>query len=200
MSDRNWDAELAKIDKQLSSISDEQLVAEQRAGAAPPAAATRDKRAALASGPAVPAAGTAYSPTIVKTKTGAGVWAGWLKVTIAVAAAVGLMFWPWPGRCGLPLIGFTAATGAVTLLGLWSAVGTWRHRLGLAHAASLIVVVWGLVLGAREVLPRVGYAIPTLDRGAGWNCTAADFPASDVPANPSTSPPATPPAPAPAFP
>ena len=92
--------------------------------------------------------------------------------SLAVGAAAGLMFWPWPAQCGGPLIGFTAATGAVALLGVWSAVGTWRHRLGLAHVASLLVVVWGLVLGAREVLPRAGYAIPTAERSEGWSCPA----------------------------
>ena len=67
-------------------------------------------------------------------------------------------------------MGFTAATGGVALLGLWSAVGTWRHRLGLAHVASLLVTLWGAVLGAREVLPRVGYAIPSLERAGQWTC------------------------------
>ncbi|MEO7520453.1 MAG: hypothetical protein ABIW79_01425, partial [Gemmatimonas sp.] len=118
----------------------------------------------------------------------AGAWAGWLKVAIAVAAAAGLMFWPWPARCGTPLVGFTLAAGGVTLLGVWSALGTWRHRLGVAHAASLLVVVWGLVLGAREVLPRVGYAIPTLERGASWTCDALS------PSLPASSPAATSPA------
>ena len=31
MSDRNWEAELAKIDKQLASVSDEALLAESKA-------------------------------------------------------------------------------------------------------------------------------------------------------------------------
>jgi hypothetical protein len=163
MSDRNWDAELAKIDKQLSSISDEKLLADQRAAAAP--AVPGGARPAAT---AAPAGGVKGIP-IVNVR-GERAWASWLKVLVAVAAAVSLMFWPWPARCGTPLVGFTAATMGVTLLGVWSALGTWRHRLGLAHAASLLVIVWGLVLGAREVLPRVGYAIPTVDRPAGWTC------------------------------
>jgi len=185
MTDRNWDSELAKIDKQLSSISDEQLVAEQRKAAAP-AVAGKGPVAAPAAFPA----GKAAAPAAVGVTPAAGAWSTWLKVSIAVAAAVGLMFWPWSPRCGMPLVGFTAATGAVALLGLWSAVGTWRHRLGLAHAASLLVVVWGLVLGARETLPRIGYAVPTTDRAAGWTCDA-------LPAAPSTGIPAVVPAPAP---
>jgi hypothetical protein len=118
------------------------------------------------------AARSAAARSAAPAASSAGVWRGWVKVTLAVSAAAGLMFWPWPASCGGPLIGFTAATGAVALLGVWSAVGTWRHRLGLAHVASLLVVVWGLALGAREVLPRVGYAAPTPARSEGWSCPA----------------------------
>lgn len=167
MSDRNWEAELAKIDKQLASISDEQLMA-----ASAPAPAPAGKGAASAK--ALPAARGSAPVATAAAPVGAGKpWVSWVKVLVAVAAAAGLMFWPWPARCGTPLLGFTAATGGVALLGIWSAIGTWRHRLGLAHFASLLVVVWGLVLGAREVLPRVGYAVPTAERGAGWACEVA---------------------------
>ena len=165
MSDRNWEAELAKIDKQLASVSDEALLAESKA-VAPTKAAGRTMAA-----PSVAAPARSATPSAAAAPA-AGAWRGWVKVAIAVGAAAGLMFWPWPASCGGPLIGFTAATGAVALLGVWSAVGTWRHRLGLAHVASLLVVVWGLALGAREVLPRVGYAVPTSERSEGWSCPA----------------------------
>ncbi len=165
MSDRNWDAELAKIDKQLASVSDEALLAERTAASAPPGRpAAGVARGASREAPSR-AAASAVAPA-------GGRWVGWLKVALAVAAAAGLMVWPWPAACGAPLLGFTAAAGGVAVLGLWSAVGTWRHRLGLAHVASLLVVAWGLVLGAREVLPRVGYAVPTAARGLGWSCPA----------------------------
>ncbi len=162
MSDRNWEAELAKIDKQLASVSDEALLAESKA-VAPAKSAGRTVPAPTIAAPARSAGAAAPS---------AGAWRGWVKVAIAVGAAAGLMFWPWPTSCGGPLIGFTAATGAVALLGIWSAIGTWRHRLGLAHVASLLVVVGGLALGAREVLPRVGYAAPTPARSERWSCPA----------------------------
>lgn len=157
MSDRNWEAELAKIDKQLASVSDEQLLADRKAVAAP---------AGKGAAPAAPARSSAVSSSGAGERT----WVSWLKVAIAVGAAAGLMFWPWPARCGIPLVGFTAATGAVSLLGIWSAIGTWRHRLGWAHFASILVTSWGLLLGAREVLPRVGYAIPTIERAGQWTC------------------------------
>ena len=181
MSDRNWEAEMAKIDRQLASVSDEALLAQSK-GAAPTRTAGRPPAASTGaapgrwSGPATPAGGA---------------WWGWIKVGIAIGAAAGLMFWPWPARCGAPLIGFVAATGAVAVLGLWSAVGTWRHRLAVAHVASLLVVLWGLALGAREVLPRVGYAVPTSARGAGWSCPASGIPASATSA-PDAAPTASP--------
>lgn len=186
----DWDKELAKIDKQLASISDEQLLA---SSAPAPVAAGKG-------GMPSKAAPAAKAPAIALPSAGAGKpWMAWLKVSVAVAAAAGLMFWPWPARCGLPLIGFTAATGGVALLGVWSAIGTWRHRLGLAHLASLLVTVWGIGLGAREILPRVGYAVPTAERASQWSCEG--LPSGNIPVAPATTapdvtpntPPTTPP-------
>jgi len=173
MSDRNWEAELAKIDKQLASVSDEALLAESKA-VAPAKSAGRTVPAPTIAAPARSAGPALAAPS-------AGAWRGWVRVAIAVGAAAGLMFWPWPTLCGGPLIGFTLATGAVALLGIWSAIGTWRHRLGLAHVASLLVVVWGLAMGAREVLPRVGYAAPTPARSEGWSCPAPSVGPAGVP-------------------
>jgi hypothetical protein len=187
MSNTNWDAELAKIDKQLASISDEQLLAKPANAPAQGAAPTRSAPAR-----ALPA-GSAPAPAA--TISSGRSWIAWAKVTIAVAAAAGMMFWPWPARCGGPLMGFTAATGVVALLGVWSSIGTWRHRLGLAHVASLLVTVWGLALGAREVLPRVGYAIPTETRAASWSCEGLPLFAPPTAAPTGTPAPAAAPAP-----
>lgn len=157
MSDRNWEAEMAKIDKQLASVSDDQLVADK-------------KPVAQGKGGAAPVASATVPPARPSSAATGGTWKSWVKVIIAVSAAAGLMFWPWPARCGLPVMGFTAATGGVVLIGFWSAIGTWRHRLGLAHVASLMVMVWGMALGAREVLPRIGYAVPSIERPGQWSC------------------------------
>ncbi len=190
MTDRNWEAELAKIDKQLASVSDEALLAVP----VPTGKAVPPTKGAL---PAKAAGQPVAAPARAAT-TATGTWRGWIQVLLAVGAAAGLMFWPWPGRCGWPLIGFTAASGAVAMLGAWSAVGTWRHRLGIAHIASLMVIVWGLLLGAREVLPRIGYAIPTAERGAGWACevgtTAPSIPTAPPQTTPSQTTPSTSPA------
>jgi hypothetical protein len=163
MSSRDWDKELAKIDKQLASLSDEELLA-------PPSPATGMPRGAGAT--AVRGSGALPPPAVSAGRGGATLWV-WTKLAVATAAAVGVWFWPWPARCGLPLVGLVSAAGGVTLLGLWSAMGTWRHRLGPAHVVSLLAIGSGLVLGAREVLPRVGYAYPTFDRPDRWTCQVA---------------------------
>ena len=36
---------------------------------------------------------------------------------------------------------------------------------------SLLLVLWGGVLAAQEVLPRIGYAIPTEAHPASWMCS-----------------------------
>lgn len=184
MSDRNWEQELAKIDKQLASVSDEQLLAQSAPQQAPPGAAPRGPLAPSAKSAAAPA-GRAATASAVPSGRG---WIAWAQLAVAIAAGVGLWFWPWATRCGLNAVGFTAATGGVTLLGLWSAVGSWRHRQSYAHVLSFAVMIWGLVLGAREVLPRMGYAIPTYDRPAGWSCEASTSLPGTQPALPAPPP------------
>jgi len=196
MSDRNWEQELAKIDKQLASVSDEELLAQraqQAAAQGAPLATDGTKGAA-------PTAKAVGSVVAAKSVPSGRSWIAWAQLSVAIAAGVGLWFWPWTTRCGLNAMTFTAATGGVTLLGLWSAVGSWRHRQAYAHVLSFAVMMWGLVLGAREVLPRMGYAIPTYDRPGAWSCEAAPSTLPgvqpNVPAPPSTSGPVTkPPAP-----
>jgi hypothetical protein len=48
--------------------------------------------------------------------------------------------------------------GAVLAAGLWSSWASWKRRLAVAHVISLLLITWGLMLAAREVLPRIGYA------------------------------------------
>jgi len=68
------------------------------------------------------------------------------------------------------LAGYLAAVGVVVAGGLWSSVWTWRHRAAKSHTVSLLVLTWGLVLGAIEVLPRIGYAKPDANHPATWVC------------------------------
>jgi len=140
MSGRDWDKELKKIDKHLSSISDDELLSRT----APPAAnAPKGRTAAVANddGPGAP------SPLGVV-----------IRVGLALALAVGINFWPYSARCGLGLAGYLASVTVVCAAGGWAAVSTWRARTGRAHLLALLVVTWGIALAAVEVLPRIGYA------------------------------------------
>lgn len=140
--DRNWEKELARIDKQMSSMSDDQLLA--------------------SAAPAAPTPGSASSPTRQATggrdvappsKLGLIV-----RVSLAAGLAVAVPFWPYAARCGAPLFGYLAAIAVVCAAGIWAAIATWRARAARAHLLTLGVVAWGLGLAAIEVLPRVGYA------------------------------------------
>ena len=146
MADSKWDRELAKIDRQLESVSDEALFPTKPNASPAARAEMAEKRS--------------------KTAT-LGVLA---RLLLATAAAVGIYFWPYDARCGLQLAYYLAAVGVVTAAGVWSAIWSWRHRSGRAHTLSLVLIVWGLVLGAMEILPRVGYAAPSLERPATWSC------------------------------
>ena len=145
----DWDAELKKIDKQLESISDSALIPAPAKGAPPAAkAAVATDRAATKSWPAL------------------------LRLTLATLVAVGVLFWPYSTRCGAGLAGYLAAVVGVTIAGLWSAVWTWRHRTARAHVLSLLLVLYGLLLAAVEVLPRAGYARADAARPVGFGCQA----------------------------
>src|SRR6476661_6755076 len=122
----DWDAELKKIDRQLESMSDSALIP----------AAPKD---------APPMARAQVATERAATRT----WGAFLRLALATALGVGILFWPYPKTCGVNLAGYLVAAGAVTL-----------------------GVVWSLVLAAIEVLPHAGYAKPDPARPAGWSCAA----------------------------
>ncbi len=143
----DWDAELKRIDKALESLSDEQLL------------------------PAPANAAPAQKQAVVAERAATRTWPAFLRLALATALGVGILFWPYATRCGAGLAGYLGAVAAVAIAGGWSAVWTWRHRTARAHMLSLLLVLWGLVLAAAEVLPRTGYAKPTADHPAAWTCS-----------------------------
>jgi hypothetical protein len=165
MTDRDWEKELAKIDKQLGSLSDEDLLAPKavvptgKAAGGKPAAGKPSAKAPAAASPA-PSAG---APT---TKA----WAVYARLTLSVALGAAMVLWPYEARCGLGLGVYLAAVSVVVGSGIWSSVWTWRHRASKAHTLSLLIILWGLVLGSIEVLPRIGYAKPDAGHPAAWAC------------------------------
>ena len=146
MTSHDWDKELKKIDRQLESLSDEELIASS-------SAKTPAERAKV--------------QAVRRETSTLGVFA---RLVLAVALAVGVLFWPYAARCGAGLFAYLAVTGAVVGAGVWTSVWTWRHRSARAHLLSLLLVVWGVVLAAVEVLPRVGYAKSDAQHPAIWMC------------------------------
>jgi hypothetical protein len=146
MGDRDWDKEFAKIDRQLESVADEQLF------------------------PKSAAKTTSQQQAIVEKQSRTSTFGVMMRLLLAVAMGVGILFWPYEARCGFGLLGYLAAVGVLMTAGAWSAVWAWRHRAGKAHVLSLLIVVWGTLLGAQELLPRIGYAKPTLEHPSVWQC------------------------------
>ncbi|MFN0099424.1 MAG: hypothetical protein ACKVS7_12160 [Gemmatimonadaceae bacterium] len=147
MSDRDWEAELKKIDKQMEKVSDEAMFPTK-------GAATPQQKATIQG--------------VQATTTTFGVFA---RLSLAVALGVGIIFWPYSARCGFGLAAYLASVSALIVSGVWSSIWTFRHRAAKAHTLSLLIVLWGLVLASIDVLPRTGYAIPSAAHPATWGCT-----------------------------
>lgn len=175
MPDRDWDKELAKIDKQLGAMSDDQLAEftsqiPAKTGDATPKGAKPANLPAKAASAAAPAPAKATATARAQTTKAWGVYA---RLLISVALGVAMLVWPYPSRCGAGLAGYLAAVAVVVGSGIWSAVWTWRHRASRAHTLSLLLILWGLVLGSIEVLPRVGYAKPDANHPTNWSCPSS---------------------------
>jgi len=144
---RDWDKELAEIDKVMARMP---AAAPQKAPAG-----TAQKAPAEAPG-GVPAAVSRF-----------GVLGTWLRVLLGALLAIGITQWPYPTACGVNLAVYGTVILLVILAGVWSAVSSWRRQLGVAHVIAILVLIWGLVLAAREVLPRIGYASEVRS----WSCS-----------------------------
>jgi hypothetical protein len=92
----------------------------------------------------------------------------WTRVFLGVALGGAMTQWPYPHICDLALLGYLGAVAALLITGAWIAFESWRMRGGAPHVLSLILVFWGIVLAAEQVLPRIGYAAEP----ATWRCTA----------------------------
>jgi hypothetical protein len=88
------------------------------------------------------------------------------RLTLALALGTMMAWWPYSRSCGFPLLGYLGAVLAVIVGGAWAAASAWRHRTGLVHLLALILVLYGVMLGGAELLPRTGYAVDQ----ANWVC------------------------------
>jgi hypothetical protein len=149
--DRNWEKEMAEVNRLLKKLPYADPV--PSASSAPTV-----KRTSLVPPPG--AAGAASS-------TG-GEWLGtWTRVALGLLVGIGITpgVWPYSHGCGLRLIFYLVAVATVIAAGLWASVSSWRRRLGFAHVLSQVLIVWGVLLMTREVLPRVG-----ANAQAPWMC------------------------------
>lgn len=148
---RDWDRELAEIDKVIASGHGQSGEAAKRlAGGAPPPPAARPQHAVSA------ASGSPPERT----------WSVWLRVLLVVALAAAMPLYPYYYICGARLFLYVGAAGVVILGGIWGAVSSWKRRLAVPHILSLLALLWGLWLVADEVLPRIGYARQAFN----WMC------------------------------
>jgi hypothetical protein len=90
---------------------------------------------------------------------------GRFLLVIALSAAIN--FWPYAHACGFGLYTYLFAELLIVVGGLWTVTWTWEHRMPRGHAIAMVMVAWGCVLIASEVLPRVGYAA----QAAHWFCS-----------------------------
>lgn len=139
--ERNWDQEMREVDRLLAKL---------------PAA---DPEGAHASPPTPRRPVTAVGPGPGPAKATRGEWLGtWARVALGLAIGVGMTQWPYTHGCGIRLLTYGIGVAAVLAAGIWSSLSSWKRHLGVAHWLSQLLIIWGLVLAAREVLPRVGYA------------------------------------------
>lgn len=183
MASSDWEKELADIDRRLASVPDAPPVDSPPARGAPSQPARSLQGAGPGPAPAAPVRQTtAGAPAeagrrIGSPTAGAG-QRSWrtqlallLRVLVGVGVVAALLYWPYPSRCGLGLGYYLALVGALALSGLWTSVSAWRHRAAFVHLLGLAMLVAAAVLGAREILPKTGYAYPTPDHPVAWACS-----------------------------
>ncbi|HEU4682608.1 MAG TPA: hypothetical protein VFS51_12715 [Gemmatimonadales bacterium] len=128
----------------------------------------------LQGGPAVvpqsssrfPAVVSGTSTRRVQTTSQSEVIGVWIRVVLGLSLGIMMTKWPYAQTCGGPLLGYLGAIVTVILAGGWGAMAAWRHRAGLAHIVSLILIFYGILLVEAEVLPRSGYTVGQ----ATWFC------------------------------
>jgi hypothetical protein len=100
----------------------------------------------------------------------------WARLLLGLALGTMIAWWPYPRSCGFPLIWYLGAILTIMTAGGWAAVSAWRYRASLAHIVALILVFYGIMLGAAELLPRTGYAVDH----ATWQCEETASPSNSV--------------------
>ncbi len=134
--ERDWDREMREVDKLLAKLPE----ADPTLGRGVPTVPVSPRT--VVGGAPPPASGRAWFTT-------------WMRVGLGLALGLGMLAWPYGNSCGLKLVFYLIGATTVTVAGVWGALSSWRRRLGWAHALSIVLIIWGLALAGRQVLPRV---------------------------------------------
>jgi hypothetical protein len=148
LSEINWAVELRKIEREYDGLPPEPTAAEQRQRRE----AERRERE--------------------RQEARAASFGAYFRLTLVLCLAISIAAWPYPIDCGLSVWGYLTAIIILVAGGVWTAAATWQCRGAWRHAIALLVVLWALSLGASQVLPRVGYAMPAPGRPTTWSCAA----------------------------
>lgn len=150
---RDWDKEMADIDRLLASDKPQ-----------PPSAAPSGGAVVKSSGAPAVAPAARPSGTVSRPRDAVGVW---LKVLLGALGGAALLYWPYGKSCGPSLYLYLLGVLAVVSAGVWAMRGAWTHRRGWAHIVGLLVFLLGCGLAAAEILPRVGYTTVAQS----WTCS-----------------------------
>ncbi len=179
---RDWDKELAQIDKLIASGKTEPPPINKPSVQTP-------RRQDAKEGEAQPGgriAGWRHTPFFT-----------WVRLLLALGLGLGMTQWPYTHGCGFPLYAYLCGVATVIVASFWTMLSSWKSRSGLAHFLSVGLLFWGTALAAREVLPRIGYA----KERAAWRChNPAPLQLSPAPVPPPTNPAQPSPTPAPRHP
>jgi hypothetical protein len=142
--ERDWDKEMAEVDRLL-----------KRLPAADPTLGRGGGEPTLRRPAVTPASAMSSGEIRATGRARLGTWA---RVILGLLVGIGVApgMWPYTHGCGLRLMFYLMGVITVITAGLWSSVSSWRRRLGVAHVIAQVLIVWGVLLLTREVLPRVG--------------------------------------------
>ena len=147
LSEINWALELKKIEREFDGLPPEPSPSEQRLNR-DVERRERERQEAI---------GASF-----------GVY---FRLTLVVSLGISLVCWPYDVTCGAMVFGYLSAVVVLVVGGMWTAVATFTHQMPWRHIVALLMVLWGLSLGAAEVLPRIGYANPSPTRSTSWSCS-----------------------------
>ena len=78
-------------------------------------------------------------------------------VALGVALGAAMPYWPYrtsgPWSLGL----YLSAVILVIVTGIWGSKLTWDARLARAHTIAIVTIMWGLILVAAVLLPKMGF-------------------------------------------